>query len=240
MQKSNQNRKWVSSLCHVVPTWIRQSCLSHYRDLLCLQRKDHQIPVSFQHIFYKTRHCLKIETDLLGRTGNFGFYSRFMCLRGSFCCHDSVPSCKCKSLQDSSLFLQVQKKTFSLFWFRHHTYLMSVLYVVFFLRLSLTLFLNFLKDFICLFLFFKIFYLLIFRERGKEGERERNITVWLPLKRPLTGDLACNPGMCPDQELNQRPFGLQAGTQSTEPHQPEYLLTSREGGRERQREGEKH
>ena len=23
------------------------------------------------------------------------------------------------------------------------------------------------------------------------------------------GDLACNPGMCPDQESNQRPFGLQ-------------------------------
>ena len=28
------------------------------------------------------------------------------------------------------------------------------------------------------------------------------------------------PGMCPDWELNQRPFGLQAGTQSTESHQP--------------------
>ena len=34
------------------------------------------------------------------------------------------------------------------------------------------------------------------------------------------GDLAHNPGMCPDWELNQRPFGLQAGTQPTEPHQP--------------------
>ena len=29
------------------------------------------------------------------------------------------------------------------------------------------------------------------------------------------------PGMCPDQEWNQQPFGLQAGTQSTEPHQTE-------------------
>ena len=27
---------------------------------------------------------------------------------------------------------------------------------------------------------------------------------------PPTGDLACNPGMCPDWELNQRPFGSQA------------------------------
>ena len=37
---------------------------------------------------------------------------------------------------------------------------------------------------------------------------------------PPTGDLACNPGMCPDWESNRRPFGLQAGAQSTEPHQP--------------------
>ena len=28
-----------------------------------------------------------------------------------------------------------------------------------------------------------------------------------------TGDLACNPGMCPDWESNWRPFGLQAGAQ---------------------------
>ena len=41
---------------------------------------------------------------------------------------------------------------------------------------------------------------------------------------PLTGDLACNPGMCPDWESNQQPFGLQAGTQSTELHQPGLIL----------------
>ena len=35
-----------------------------------------------------------------------------------------------------------------------------------------------------------------------------------------TGDLACNPGMCPDWGSNLQPFGLQASTQSTEPHQP--------------------
>ena len=29
-----------------------------------------------------------------------------------------------------------------------------------------------------------------------------------------------NPGMCPDWESNQQPFGSQARTQSTEPHQP--------------------
>ena len=32
----------------------------------------------------------------------------------------------------------------------------------------------------------------------------------------LTGDLACNAGMCSDWELNQRLFGSQAVTQSTE------------------------
>ena len=37
---------------------------------------------------------------------------------------------------------------------------------------------------------------------------------------PGTEDLALNPGMGPDWELNQRPFGSQDGTQSTEPHQP--------------------
>ena len=35
-----------------------------------------------------------------------------------------------------------------------------------------------------------------------------------------TGDLACNPGVCPDQELNRQPFGSQATTQSTEPQKP--------------------
>ena len=34
-----------------------------------------------------------------------------------------------------------------------------------------------------------------------------------------TGDLACNPGMRPDWELNWWPFGSQADAQSTEPHQ---------------------
>ena len=67
--------------------------------------------------------------------------------------------------------------------------------------------------------FLKRFYLFIFRERGGEEERKRSINVWLPLMPP-TGDLACNLGMCPDWELSQQPFGLQDGTQSTEPHQP--------------------
>ena len=69
-------------------------------------------------------------------------------------------------------------------------------------------------------IFFKI--LFIFRERGgKEKEREWNINVWLPLTPP-TGDLTHNSGMCPDWVLNRRPFGFQAGAQSTELHKPEF------------------
>ena len=37
-------------------------------------------------------------------------------------------------------------------------------------------------------------------------------------------DLACNPGMGHDWESNWRSFGSQAGTKSTEPHQPGHSL----------------
>ena len=74
--------------------------------------------------------------------------------------------------------------------------------------------------------FKKRFYLFIFRERGREGERERNINVWLPLVLPRTGDLARNPGMCPDWESNWWPFGSQAHTQSTELYQPGPIFNS--------------
>ena len=62
----------------------------------------------------------------------------------------------------------------------------------------------------------KIFYL--FLERGEE--RERKTHVLLLLSHPPTGDLAGNPGMCSDWESKWQLLGLQAGTQSTEPHQP--------------------
>ena len=57
-------------------------------------------------------------------------------------------------------------------------------------------------------------------EKEREKEKERNINVWLPLVRPPTGDLALNLGTCPAWESNWQPFGLQASSQSTEPHQP--------------------
>ena len=77
-------------------------------------------------------------------------------------------------------------------------------------------------DFILL--FFKYF-IYLFLERGKEGEREGEehqcvVTSCVP----HTGDLACNLGMCPDWELNQQPFGSQAGTQSTEPYQAGLMI----------------
>ena len=78
-----------------------------------------------------------------------------------------------------------------------------------------------------LFFSFKDFiYLFLEREEGREKEREKHQCVFAShAPPPHTGDLACNPGMCPDQKSNQWPFGLQAGTQSTEPHQPGLYLS---------------
>ena len=72
----------------------------------------------------------------------------------------------------------------------------------------------FLKDFIYLFL-----------ERGREGEREEEEHQCVVAScTPLTGDLACNPGMCPDWDLNWSRLALQASSQSTESYQPGQLL----------------
>ena len=71
------------------------------------------------------------------------------------------------------------------------------------------------------FQFLKRFYLFIYRERGREGEREgEKHQCVVATRAPPTGDLARNPGVCPDGESNQRPLGLQASAQSSEPHQP--------------------
>ena len=64
------------------------------------------------------------------------------------------------------------------------------------------------------FFFFKHF--IIFREWG--GERGKEKSVWLPLVHPQPGTQpatqACALG------ISWQPFCLQAGAQSTEPHQP--------------------
>ena len=68
--------------------------------------------------------------------------------------------------------------------------------------------------------FFKDF-IYLFLERGEGREKEGEKHQWVVASHmPPTGDLACNPGMCPDWELNQRSFALQACAQSAEPHHP--------------------
>ena len=68
---------------------------------------------------------------------------------------------------------------------------------------------------------FRKYFVYLFLERGRKGEREgeKHQCVVVSLAPP-TGGLAHNPGMCPDWESNWGPFGLQAGIQSTEQHQP--------------------
>ena len=79
------------------------------------------------------------------------------------------------------------------------------------------------SHFILILIFFKKSYsfkiLFIFRARGREGEKEKHQCVVASLAPP-TGDLAHNPSMCFDWELNRPPVNSQAGSQSTEPHQP--------------------
>ena len=70
---------------------------------------------------------------------------------------------------------------------------------------SLFFFVFFFKDFISLFLE---------RGEGNEKEREKRQCVVASHIAP-SGDLACNPGVCPDWESNWWPFGSHAGTQST-------------------------
>ena len=63
-------------------------------------------------------------------------------------------------------------------------------------------------------------FIYLFLDRG-EGEREGEKHQWVAASlMPPTGDLACNPGMCPGWESNWQPFGSQAWAQSTELHQP--------------------
>ena len=76
-------------------------------------------------------------------------------------------------------------------------------------------------------------YLPLERGKGREKERDRNIDVGekhpsVASRMPPPGDLAHNLGMCPDWELNQQPFGLQASAQSTEPHQPGLIFFNKQ------------
>ena len=82
--------------------------------------------------------------------------------------------------------------------------------------------------------FFKDF-IYLFREKrkgGKEGEKHQCVVA---SHTPPTGDLAQNPGMCPDWKSNQRPLGSQPALNPARA-----LFLFRERGREGEREVEKH
>ena len=71
--------------------------------------------------------------------------------------------------------------------------------------------------------FLKILF-IYFQRRGKEGKREgEKHQCVVASHTPPTGDLAHNPGICPDWKLNRQPFGCQTSTQSTDPHQPDQM-----------------
>ena len=61
-------------------------------------------------------------------------------------------------------------------------------------------------------------YLFISKQRGRERGRETSMCGYL--SHALIGGLSHNPGMFPNWESKWWPFGLQAGAQSTELHQP--------------------
>ena len=72
--------------------------------------------------------------------------------------------------------------------------------------------------------FFLLRFYLFILERGKEEKKEGEKHLCVVASHvPLVGDLSCNPGMCPDWESNQQPFGSQASAQTTEPHQPGFF-----------------
>ena len=56
-----------------------------------------------------------------------------------------------------------------------------------------------------------------------EGEKHQCVVA---SRVPPIGDLAHNPGLCPDWESNWRLFGSQACIQSAEPHQPGLVFSS--------------
>ena len=73
-------------------------------------------------------------------------------------------------------------------------------------------------------IFFLRFYLFIFRERAREGQKEGKKTLmWERNIEPVAfhtcpkQGLTHNPGICPGQELNQRPLALWVNAQPTEP-----------------------
>ena len=83
----------------------------------------------------------------------------------------------------------------------------------------------------------------LFLERGREREREGEKHQCVAASpAPPMGDLVHNPGMFPDWESNQQPFGSQASTPSTEPQQPgpDMLISSQFPDGSSDREAKSH
>ena len=86
-------------------------------------------------------------------------------------------------------------------------------------RCRLTLVKEIMEEWVNLFLL-KILVIYFYREeeeKKREGEKHHCVVA---SHTHATEDLAHNPGLCPDWESNWGPFGSQARTHSTEPHQP--------------------
>ena len=67
------------------------------------------------------------------------------------------------------------------------------------------------------------FCLSSFRERGRDRERGEETSMWEKHQSVASctwpdHDQTCNPGMCPDRELNRRPCALWDDIQPTELH----------------------
>ena len=71
--------------------------------------------------------------------------------------------------------------------------------------------------------FEKRFYFIFFRERRRHGERERNISVGLPLAQPLLGTQTTTQACTLTESRTGHYFSSKVGTQPTEPHQPGHI-----------------
>ena len=73
------------------------------------------------------------------------------------------------------------------------------------INIWLKIFLPLCRSQISFFFFLKILFIFRERERQRERKGEKHQCVVASLTPP-TGDLACNPGKCPDWEWNRRPL----------------------------------